>query len=461
MRRNRLIPMIVACALFMENAESAILATALPTIAADLGVAPTALKLALTSYLIALAVFIPVSGWLADRYGARRVFVAAILVFMTASVSCAMVSSLEGFVLARACQGAGGAMMVPVGRLIILRSVQKHELVDAMAYLTIPALIGPVIGPPLGGLITTALHWRWIFLINVPIGLIGLALALAFIPNLREEGRPRLDWRGFLLSAVGLSGLTLGASLMGVPVAPREVAVGLMMAGAAATGLYVLHARSHPDPILDLRLFRHVTLRVSVIGGSLFRVGIGATPFLLPLLLQLGFGLNALQSGALTFAGAAGALFMKTIAARLLRRFGFRRVLMVNGVLAAGFIGAMATFTPATPGAVIIATLLIGGFFRSLQFTSFNVIGFADVEERETSRATSLTSVAQQVSLACGVAAGAFLLEAATRLGGRSEPVWQDFGPAFLGVATISGLCAIVAWFLPPGAGAQMTARKP
>jgi EmrB/QacA subfamily drug resistance transporter len=317
MRHSRLVPLIIATALFMENTDSTVISTSLPAIAQDIGAEPIALKLALTSYLVSLAIFIPVSGWMADRFGARTVFRTAIGVFMVGSIACAISGSLGAFVAARFLQGMGGAMMTPVGRLVLLRSVPRNELVQALATLTIPALMGPLIGPPLGGFITTYFHWRWIFFINIPIGIAGIVLSTIYIPNIREPDTPDLDWRGFLLSGGGLALLMLGFATGGRHLLPLWASVFSVVIGAAALVSYLRHARRREHPLLRLSLLRISTFRVSVMGGSLFRIGVGAIPFLLPLLFQLGFGLDPFQSGSLTFAAAAGALFSKTIAKKL------------------------------------------------------------------------------------------------------------------------------------------------
>src|SRR5918998_1520319 len=375
MRQSRLLPLIIATALFMENMDSTVISTSLPMIARDLGEDPIALKLAITSYLVSLAIFIPISGWMADKYGARTVFRAAIGVFMAGSLACASADSLAGFVIARFAQGVGGAMMVPVGRLVLLRSVPRNEIVQALATLTIPALVGPVVGPPLGGFITTYFDWRWIFFINIPIGVLGIVLATIYVPNIREDDTPPLDLVGFLLSGLGLALLMLGFAL--------------------------------------------------------FRIGVGSIPFLLPLMLQIGFGLNPLASGSLTFIAAVGALFMKTMAKRILERTGFRLLLTVNAFIGAGFVAANGFFTPSTPYWLIMLVLFVGGCFRSLQFTSLNAIAYAEVSNRDMSYATSLSSVAQQLSLSIGVALGAFALEAASAARGTTQITAADFGPAF------------------------------
>ena len=457
MNRTRLVPLIVATALFMENTDSTVIATSLPVIAESLNEDPVALKLAVTSYLVSLAIFVPVSGWMADRYGSRTLFRAALAVFMAGSLACAAAGSLGGFVAARFVQGMGGAMMVPVGRLVLLRSIPKNEIVAALAYLTIPAMVGPVVGPPLGGFITTYFDWRWIFFINIPIGLLGIVLSSLYFENIREPERPPLDVAGFVLLGVGLAALMLGLATGGRHLLPIELSVACAVIGTLAIIAYFRHARRTPHPLVRLDLLRIPTFRASVLGGSLFRIGVGAIPFLLPLMLQIGFGLNPLQSGLLTFVSAAGALFMKALAARILRTFGFRAVLTVNAFIAAAFIAASGLFTPGTPHWIIMMVLLVGGCFRSLQFTSLNAIAYADVSSRDMSHATSLTSVAQQLALSIGVALGAAVLEAVSGARGGTELAAGDFWPAFLVVGAISSLSGFIFARLEPSAGAEMS----
>jgi EmrB/QacA subfamily drug resistance transporter len=460
MSRDRLIPLIVAVALFMENMDSTVIATSLPAIATAIGTNPLALKLAVTSYLLSLAVFIPASGWVADRFGARTVFRAAIGVFMLGSIGCAISSSLFHFVAARILQGAGGAMMTPVGRLVLIRSVDKRELVGAMALVTMPALVGPMVGPPVGGFITTYFSWHWIFLINLPIGIVGIALITRFIDNIRAETYPPFDFIGMMLSGIGLSGLAFGLSVAGLEYLPPSIVIALIAAGAFFTTCYVVYARRKSAPVLDLSLFALPTFRASVVGGFMFRMGIGALPFLLPLLLQIGFKLTPFQSGLITFSSAVGAFAMKALGPVVLRRFGFRSILTVNGLISAAFLAACASFTPTSSTAVIIGVLLIGGFFRSLQFTSINTIAYADVEPQRISRATSLVSVAQQLSLSAGVAVGGLAVEITTRIAGNTAITATDFPPAFLLVATISAASIFIFLQLPSDAGAELAGRR-
>jgi len=455
-----LVPMIVACALFMENMDATVIATALPTIAHSFGESPLQLNLAITAYLLALGIFLPLSGWLADRLGARTVFCSAIVIFTLGSIGCSAVQTLPQLVLARIVQGMGGAMMVPVGRLVVLRTIPKSELVAAMAYLTVPALIGPVIGPPLGGFIVTYASWRWIFLINIPIGVLGLALAAAFVPNVREPREEALDLVGFALVSTGLAATMFGFENVGRGILSGRTIAALLLGGLALLALYVRRAKTTWGPILDLSLLRVRTFGASILGGFIFRIGIGALPFLTPLMLQLGFGLTPFNSGMLTFATAAGALLMKTTAPAILRNFGFRSVLLVNTVLCAIFMASYGLFVPTTPHALILTTLLVGGFFRSLQFTSLNALAYADVSDVAMSRATTLSAVAQQLSLTFGVGLGALLLHTTLTLRGRTELGPDDFAPAYFAVAAVS-LCALY-FFVPLArdAGAEVSGRR-
>ncbi len=457
---TRTLTLVVAAALFMESLTSTVIATSLAAIAVDLQVDPLTLKLAFTAYFVALAIFIPISGWCADRFGAKTVFAAAIAVFTLASVGCALAWSLPSLVVGRFCQGLGGAMMLPVGRLILLRAIPKREMVSAMAWLAIPTLFAPILGPPVGGFITTYHHWRGIFWLNVPVGLLGLALALWWVPQMRAADAPPLDWRGFALTGAGLSLVIFGFTLLGSRSTHPGAALAMMAAGAALLCLYVGHARRTPHPILDLTLLRSASLRISIMGGNMFRLAVGALPFLLPLMLQLGFGMSAFESGLLTFSAAVGAVTMKLTAAPILRRWGFRRVLLANAWLSSALMAALALFTAQTPGPVIMAVLLMGGFFRSLQFTSLNTLGYADVGQERLSRATALVAVAQQLSLAAGVAVAAMLLDGSRLADGRSALVAVDFSRAFAAVGLLS--LASIWWYrrLAPDAGAEMSGHR-
>jgi EmrB/QacA subfamily drug resistance transporter len=460
MRSAVLTALIIATALFMENMDGTVISTSLPAIASDLGQDPIVLKLALTSYMLTLAVFIPASGWVADRFGARTVFCAAIVIFTLGSVLCGASTSLGALIAARVFQGLGGAMMVPVGRLVLLRTVPKRELVNALAYLTVPALVGPVAGPPLGGFITTYFHWRWIFWINVPIGVLGLLLSLRFIENLREQAVPRFDFRGFALSGIGLLSLISGVSMVGRGIAPFWLVVAAIAIGAVSLAAYAWHALGNEDAILDLSLLKIPTFFAGAIGGLVFRIGLGAMPFLLPLLFQIGFGLSPFQSGSITFATALGALAMKFSASTVLRWFGFRHTLVVNGLISGAFLAACALFRPSTPHWLLLGTLLTGGFFRSLEFTALNAISYADIDPPRMSRATSFASVSQQMSGAIGVAVAAISVQSIEwSLGDRALEA-RDLSLSFVVVAIISTLSVLIFARLQPDAGAALSGRN-
>ncbi|MGA8078605.1 MAG: MFS transporter, partial [Xanthobacteraceae bacterium] len=441
---DRIVPLIVATALFMDNMDSTVISTSLPAIARALGTNPLALKLAVTSYLLSLAIFIPASGWTADRFGARNVFRTAIGVFVLGSICCAASHTLPQFVAARIVQGVGGAMMTPVGRLIMVRSIHKRHLLNAMSLVTMPALIGPICGPPLGGFITTYASWHWIFLINVPIGLLGIVLATRYIANVHVERHDPFDFVGFVLSGLGIAGLAFGLSAMGLEFLPTWVVVALIGVGVLSSVGYVIHAKRTPAPILDLTLLNLPTFRASIYGGFLFRLGIGALPFLLPLLLQVGFHLTPFQSGLITFTTALGSMFMKAAVTSVLGRFGYRTVLLYNALISSVFLAACATFVQGMPYAAMIVILLSGGFFRSLQFTSINTIAYAEIDPPRMSRATAMVAAAQQLSLSTGVAVGALVVEITLRLKHSPAMGINDFPPAFLFVALLAASAALI-----------------
>ena len=456
-----LVPLVVACAMFMQNLDSTVIATALPTIARSLGESPLRLNVAITCYLLSLAVFIPISGWTADRFGARRVFSLAIVVFTLGSIACGISNSLPTLVAARILQGMGGALMVPVGRLVLLRTVAKSDLVRAMSYVSVPALIGPVLGPPVGGFIVTFASWRWIFFINIPIGVLGIILVNLLVGDLKETGRRPFDLAGFALTGIGLASLAFGFENVGRGALPNILVIALLAVGAVCLAFYVRHAYRVSHPIIDLALLKIPTYAMASIGGFLFRMGLGALPFLLPLMLQVGFGLSALNSGMLTFASAAGAMLMKTSAVRVLRTLGFRVVLVGDAVISAAFLFGYSLFRPSTPHLVIFLALLAGGFFRSLQMTSINTLSYADVPPAMLSRATSLTSMAQQLSQTAGVATAALLLHTVLTLRGGTALAAADFYPVFVGVAMISLLSVPFFLRMSPDAGAEVSGRAP
>jgi MFS family permease len=350
-------------------------------------------------------------------------------------------------------------MMTPVARLILVRTVSKEELVVAMIWVTVPALTGPMIGPPLGGFITTYISWHFIFLINVPMGIAGIVLASIYIENVRAEKPDPFDAKGAILAGVGIAGLVFGGSVLGLNFLPPAITVALIVIGALATLAYVQHARRTPVPILDLKLLKLPTLRAAVVGGFIYRGGVGAMPFLLPLMLQLGFNMTAFQAGMITVANVFGALGMKMIIPRVLRRFGFRLALSVNALISSAMVAMCATFVPGVPLAWILGVLLIGGFFRSLEYTSLNTIAYADMDHRYMSRATSLVAVSQQLSISVGVAIGAALVEFTVGLRGEGAITAADFQPAWIVVSLISATSALLFWSMPPDAGAEVSRR--
>ncbi|BDU76036.1 MFS transporter [Mesoterricola sediminis] len=449
---------IVASALFMEQLDGTVLATALPTMARTFGVSPLHMSAALTSYLLALAMFIPASGYVADRFGAKKTFRLAILIFTLGSIACGQARTLPFLVVARFLQGTGGAMMVPVGRLVLLRSVAKADMVSAMSWFMVPALLGPVVGPPLGGWIVTFASWRWIFYLNVPIGLLGMVLVTRYIANFKEPPAGPFDLRGFVLSSLALSclvfGLEIGARREGVSPAWT---LGTLAFGAAMALAYLRHARRTAHPLLDLTLLRLPTFGISVASGALTRITGGALPFLLPLMLQVGFGVSAARSGLITFSTAVGSFLMKLTAPPILRRFGFRSTLVYNALIASALLAVCAAFRPGWPMLLINGLLLVGGFFQSLQYTALNTVAYADVAQDRMSLATSLYSTVQQLMLSMGICVSTLVLAASTRLQGHDAPHLGDFSAAFLVVTFISLLASPICARLPRDAGAVMT----
>jgi EmrB/QacA subfamily drug resistance transporter len=454
-----LIPLIIGCALFMQTLDATVIVNALPTMARALREDPVTLNLAITSYLLASAVFLPISGWAADRFGAKSVFSLAIGLFALSSLGCGLARNLPELVAARMVQGMAGAMMAPVGRLVLLKSTPKSELVRAMSWLTMPAMLGPVLGPPIGGFITTFASWRWIFFINVPMGIVGVVLVTVFIRNIREDHTPPLDWRGFILTGFGLAGLVYGFENLGRGLLPFAVVAAMLAGGVACLALYARHAQRTPHAILDLSLLGIPTFMSSTVGGSFLRMGMGASPFLLALLLQMGFGMSAFAAGMMTFASGAGALAMKFTARPIIRWLGFKPVLVGNSVITALTFMSYSLFTARTGAVLIIATLLVGGFFRSLQFTALNAIAYADVDAMHMSRASSLSAMGQQLAQSIGIGVAAILLDVIRNLRGSRGFAAADVSPAFIiiGLLSLAGLVFFVA--LAKDAGAEVSGK--
>ncbi len=458
-QKSTSISILVATAFFMENLDGTVIATALPQMGVSFHVSPVDLNIGMTAYLLMLAVFIPISGWVADRIGARTVFVSAIAIFTVSSVLCGLSNGILAFTAARVIQGIGGAMMVPVGRLVVLRTTEKHNLIDAITFITWPGLIAPVVGPPLGGFITTYFSWHWIFFLNVPLGIIGMALSTLLIPNLMEDKVKPFDWIGFLLSASACVSFVYGMELVGRETS-RWMPTSIYLAcGCALGALSVIHFRRAPAPLLNLDLLKIKSFAITLQGGSLFRIAISVSPFLLPLMFQVGFGLNAFQSGLLMLGLFTGNLTMKTVTTPVLRRFGFRAVLTKNGFLTCVWMMACALLFPRTPAAIIIFVLFLNGLCRSMQFTALSTLAFADIRKPEMSSATSFFSMITQMSMGMGVAVGAIALRAAGFLDGNSHggPTTKEFHIAFLLVAVLALVATLDCFTLDREAGASVS----
>ena len=458
-RNFRTIALIVASAMFMEQLDATVLTTALPTMARDFGVSAPNMSIALTSYLLSLAIFIPASGKVADRFGSSTVFRSAILVFTIGSILCAQATSLSTLVGARIFQGLGGAMMMPVGRLVLLRSVERRDMVSAMSWLLVPALIGPIIGPPVGGFLVTYLDWRWIFYINVPIGVLGFVLVSLFIENTAGPPAGRFDLLGMILSGVALGCLFFGFEMTSHE-GQERLAFGLLSVGAVFSWLYLRHERRHPDPILDLSLMKIPSFGLSVWGGALTRVTQGAQPFLLPLMFQLGFGLSAAQSGTIVLATAVGSMAMKAFAPRVLRRFGFRRSLIVNGIVASCGYALCGAFRPDWPFALMFAILVGCGFFMSFQFTAYNTVAYDEIPHDRMSSATGFYTTFQQLMLSVGICVAALALEVSMAAQGHARVMLGDFTAAFLFVTIVSLSATLVNRRFATDAGAEISGHK-
>ena len=451
--------LIIASAMFMEQLDTTILATALPTMARSFHVDPVSLNIAMTSYLLTLAVFIPASGQVADRFGSRFIFRLAIAIFTIGSALCGLSVNLPMLVASRMLQGLGGAMMMPVGRLLLFRSIPKSELIGANSWILVPGMLGPVLGPPIGGVIVTYAQWNWIFWVNIPIGVVGLLLVTFLVHDTREPDPKPFDFRGLVLSGTALSLLLFGLEIA-IEHVWSEIAAGVAITtGLLSASLYVLHARRHPHPVLDLRLLRRTTFRLSIVGGTLFRLGFSSLPFLLPLLFQLGFGLSAARSGAITFMSAASSMLMKSMTVKTLRRWGYRRVLIWNGLFCAGFLAACGAFRPSWPIVTIYALLFVGGLFRSLQYNAFGSICYAEISQDEMSSATSFNITMQQLSATLGIAISAAVLSSATLFFHHSGPMLSDFTIAFLAMALLSLLPLPLSLSLHDDAGSELTGR--
>lgn len=460
-RTKRILPWMVATALFMENLDATILNTAVPTMARSLEVEPLSLKAVLTSYTLCLAVFIPISGWMADRFGTRRVFMWAITLFTLGSLLCGLAMNIPMLVAARVIQGIGGAMMTPVGRLTIVRTFPKSEMLMAMNFVVIPALIGPLLGPVTGGLIVNWLPWRAIFFLNLPFGLLGLRLVRRHMPDYRDADVPPLDRRGFLLFGSGIALLSYALEVFGEHSLPAGPLTLLFAAAVALLLLYAWHERHTARPVISLALFRIRTFKVGVLGGTVTRLGVGGMPFLLPLLYQIGLGFPAWQAGLLTMPQALAAITMKVASSRLLARFGHRQILITNTVLFGATLATFSLVGPGTPIWCILPLSFAQGLFSALQFTSMNTLVYSDTTDRDTSMANSIALTAQMMSWAFGVALASLLTAAFLHGAPQSDHAafLSGLHKAFLTLGALTMLSSLTFWRLRADDGNNVSGR--
>ncbi|HTM76308.1 MAG TPA: DHA2 family efflux MFS transporter permease subunit [Devosia sp.] len=459
--QSRNVALVVAAAFFMQMLDGVVIVTALPEMAISFGVDTLAMSIGVTIYMLAAAIFIPTAGWLADRFGDRRVFMGAIALFTLASLACGLAQTLDQFVMARAVQGIGGAVMVPVGRIIVLRSAKKSEIVQAIGLIVWPALFAPVVGPAIGGFLTTYASWQWNFWINLPIGLLGLVLVARIVP---ADGPARLtsfDWVGFLLCALSLAGLLYGFEAFANGSVSQQMALLLIVVGLMSGVLTVLWLRRRQHPLLHLDALRIQTFATSeAYAGGALRLAINATPYLLPLFFQIAFGLDPFQAGGLVVAYFLGNLAMKTVTTRLLRLFGFRRILVVNGVLAALAIAGCGLLEAETPYVIVIAVLFIAGLTRSMQFTALATLAFADIDAEHRSSASTLSTMFQQISMVFGIALATGILNASQVLSATVTLTLADFRIAFLLMAGICLAGSLATLRLPADAGTEVSGHR-
>jgi EmrB/QacA subfamily drug resistance transporter len=453
-----IIPGTVAVAFLMEQLDSTIIVTAVPDMARSLGTTALSLNLAITAYILTLAMFIPVSGWFADRFGARRIFALALLIFTLGSILCGIATSFPMLIATRVLQGFGGAMMTPVGRLILIRSFPRSQLVTAMTYMTVPSILGPVIGPLLGGVLTTYASWRWIFFVNVPFGIIGMILALRYVEDVRDEARPRFDFPGFLMVGAGLVLLQYGMENVGKPVLSGAAIVAVFAAAVLLLVVFSVYARRVAAPAVDLTLFRLRSFRIGTLVGGTARIGFNGVPFLLPLMLQLGFGVSPVVSGSITFVSAVSTLFVRSFVVWLLRLYGFGRVLIGSAIAGSISIAILALLQADTPHWIIILCVFLFGMTRSCQFMSSNTLSYSDTPAAQLSRATSLGGVLQQLTVSFGVSLAAVLLGLVS--GNTGSLTAHQFHVVFLMMAAIPLLAIPGFLFLRPEDGVQVSGHS-
>ncbi|EMJ7629400.1 MFS transporter [Klebsiella pneumoniae] len=455
--------LLVAGAFFMEFLDGTVIATALPDMARDFGVTAVELNIGISAYLITLAVLIPASGWIADRFGARAIFTLALAIFTLASVFCGLSTEVHIFVAMRILQGVGGALMVPVGRLAVLRTTPKHQLIKAIATLTWPALVAPIIGPPLGGFITRYASWHWIFFINVPLGLAAIILSLRIIPDIRETERRSFDLSGFITTSVAMVSLVTAMERLGDRQPQIWPTLALAALGFGCLLYSIRHFRRAAAPMVRLDALQVPTFRVTIYGGSLFRASISAVPFLLPLLFQVGFGMDPFHSGLLVLAVFVGNLTIKPATTPLIRWLGFRRLLLINGALNVCSLLACALLTPQTPVWAIMLILYLGGVFRSIQFTGVSTLAFADVPAAQMSDANTLFSTASQLAVGLGITLGAIGIRLGEQVGDwlhLTELPGISFRLSFVFIALICLVGMIDSLHLAKTAGSSVSEKK-
>ncbi|HEL6468549.1 TPA: MFS transporter [Klebsiella pneumoniae] len=455
--------LLVAGAFFMEFLDGTVIATALPDMARDFGVTAVELNIGISAYLITLAVLIPASGWIADRFGARAIFTLALAIFTLASVFCGLSTEVHIFVAMRILQGVGGALMVPVGRLAVLRTTPKHQLIKAIATLTWPALVAPIIGPPLGGFITRYASWHWIFFINVPLGLAAIILSLRIIPDIRETERRSFDLSGFITISVAMVSLVTAMERLGDRQPQIWPTLALAALGFGCLLYSIRHFRRAAAPMVRLDALQVPTFRVTMYGGSLFRASISAVPFLLPLLFQVGFGMDPFHSGLLVLAVFVGNLTIKPATTPLIRWLGFRRLLLINGALNVCSLLACALLTPQTPVWAIMLILYLGGVFRSIQFTGVSTLAFADVPAAQMSDANTLFSTASQLAVGLGITLGAIGIRLGEQVGDwlhLTELPGISFRLSFVFIALICLVGMIDSLHLAKTAGSSVSEKK-
>lgn len=460
LRRSQIIALTISCFLFMEQLDGTILATALPSIAASLHVDPVEVSVALTSYIVGLAIFIPASGAVADRFGSRTTLMVAIGLFVACSILCAQAQTLSVLALGRMVQGVGGALMVPVGRLVLLRSVAKSELLKTMTWMMMPATLGPMLGPVVGGIVTQTLSWRWNFYLNIPVGLLGLFMTWKHIPQLREPEKTPFDRMGMVLAGGGLALLSVGAEMISHATRPYWLSPVLMAVGAGLFVLYFRHMKHCEAPVLDFRLMRVPTFRLSVFSGAASRLAAGALPFLIPALLQVGFDLSPIQSGMIIFAAPVGALCARPYVPRIFRRFGFRRVMMTLGWGAGLTFALVAVFPVGWPYWTLTLVLILSGAVQAIQFSAYNSIAYADLPEPRMSAATSFYATFQQIMLSSGICVAALAVTMSRIAHHHMTVQIGDFRISFWVIGMLSCLAVPLAARLAPNAGASISGHR-